>query len=120
VNTAAATPAALPQPKYLYKARVVKIVDGDTLDLDVDLGLRVRTQIRARLFDVDAPEKWDPRGLALTQLLQAMLPPGSEVLVHTYKDPKDKFGRWLAKVSHSCFEGDMAAWLIANGHMKEA
>lgn len=105
---------------YVYKAKVVKVVDGDTLDLDVDLGLRVRTQIRVRLLDVDAPERGDPRGRSLTQLLQVMLPVGSEVQVQTFKDPKDKFGRWLAKVSHDCFGGDMAAWLIANNYLKEA
>jgi hypothetical protein len=43
-------------PKYQYRAVCTRVVYGDTYDLDVDLGLGVTLNIRARLRNVDAPE----------------------------------------------------------------
>lgn len=41
-----------------YNAHVVRVVDGDTLDLRVDLGFTVLVKIRARLHGVDTPETY--------------------------------------------------------------
>lgn len=45
------------EPAYLYRAEVVSVVDGDTIDVDIDLGfyIWIKKQ-RIRLLDIDAPE----------------------------------------------------------------
>lgn len=41
---------------YVRYARLVKVVDGDTVDLDVDLGWKLRQIVRFRLLGLDTPE----------------------------------------------------------------
>lgn len=41
---------------YEYKAKLLRVVDGDTLDLEVDLGFRTFQRIRCRLYGLNAPE----------------------------------------------------------------
>lgn len=41
---------------YEYYAKVLNVVDGDTFDLDVDLGFKIHHQIRVRLLNIDTPE----------------------------------------------------------------
>ena len=42
---------------YEYKVKVVHIVDGDTIDVDIDLGFKtVLTKRRIRLYGIDTPE----------------------------------------------------------------
>lgn len=85
-----------------YSAEVVRIVDGDTVDLKIDLGFRASFTDRFRLFGIDCPERgeigWPEAGEGLKQLV----PVGSRVNVTTShpktRDPKDGFGRWLATI----------------------
>ena len=41
---------------HKYKAKVRRVVDGDTLDLDIDLGFRITLRERVRLMGIDTPE----------------------------------------------------------------
>ena len=41
---------------YRYSARCSRVVDGDTLDLDIDLGFGMHFFERVRLFGIDTPE----------------------------------------------------------------
>ena len=42
---------------YEYKVKVVKVIDGDTIDVDIDLGFNtVLTKRRIRLYGIDTPE----------------------------------------------------------------
>lgn len=43
---------------YEYNAKLKRVVDGDTLDLIIDLGFRMTTQQRIRLKGIDTPEIW--------------------------------------------------------------
>lgn len=55
------------EPGYVYRAEVRRVVDGDTVDLDVDLGFGVwRMAERVRLMGVDAPERWTPAGAEIS------------------------------------------------------
>lgn len=60
----------VPSDRYVRACRVVGVVDGDTIDVDVDLGMRLTlTSERLRLFGIDTPERNDrdphQRALAL-------------------------------------------------------
>lgn len=83
---------------YTYKAIVIRVVDGDTVDFNVDLGFRTYMTLRFRLLDIDAPEKhrgqegWQESKEHLEMLLDDDL-----VILQTQKDP-DNFGRWLCTI----------------------
>lgn len=95
--------------EWRYLATVKAIVDGDTMDLDLDLGFYTRRLERIRLLGsaggVDTPElhSRDPAervqaNLARARVL-ALCPPGTQIEVRTEKaDRRDGFGRYLAQV----------------------
>ena len=87
---------------YEYKATVVKIVDGDTVDVDVDLGWNViirGSSGRIRLFGVDTPksrtrDKTEKKfGLLAKKFVEAFMPVGTKVILRTHE--KGKYGRYL-------------------------
>jgi micrococcal nuclease len=49
---------------YQYKAKVLRVVDADTMDMEVDLGFSIRINQRFRVDGYDAPETWRPRNEA--------------------------------------------------------
>lgn len=86
---------------YRYNAKVLRVVDGDTIDCMVELGFNVTMQIRFRLSGFDAPETYRPKsndekksGLRATSSLGNMIG-GRDVIIES-----NKFGkyRYLAKV----------------------
>ena len=89
-------------PQFVYKAVILKIVDGDTIDVEIDLGFHVFTKQRLRLCNIDAFEKNDKdplkRALALkaTNRVNELIPVGSAVILESFK--QDKYGRFLAEV----------------------
>jgi micrococcal nuclease len=88
---------------YNYKAFVNRVVDGDTIDVIIDLGFGVLTKERIRLLGIDTPEirtkdlVEKAEGLKAKEFVEnAILL--EEVTIVTYKDSKGKFGRYLAEV----------------------
>ena len=87
--------------RYVYWADVTRIVDGDTIDANVDLGFNVFHKIRFRLNGIDTMELRDPDPVKrehaqrardrLTELLM-----GCKILIETRKT--DKYGRYLADI----------------------
>ncbi len=88
---------------FEYNYKLVKVVDGDTIDVDIDLGFGVwlRNQ-RIRMYGIDTPEsrtrddEEKKFGLLAKDKLQTLLANGKAL--RTYKDAKGKFGRILADV----------------------
>lgn len=110
------------EPAYLYRAEVVHVVDGDTIDVDIDLGFYtwIKKQ-RIRMFGIDAPEmRGDerPAGQAATEFLRDLID-GKTVILRTIKgkdggDSRGKYGRWLATVY---IDGlDVNQHMIDTGH----
>ena len=89
---------------FEYKCKVTNIVDGDTVDVDIDLGFGVwlRDQ-RIRLYGIDTPESRtsDPSeklyGKAAAEFLKKWLD-GGDVTIKTHKDERGKFGRILGEL----------------------
>ena len=75
----------------LLHARVVKVVDGDTIRVRTDQGIR-----SVRLDSIDAPEKRQPGGKASRQALQALLPVNSEVDILDLGE--DRYQRMLGQI----------------------
>lgn len=86
---------------YQYRARLERVVDGDTLDLFVDLGFQIWVHQRLRVLGIDAPERFAPGGREATAFLTELIPAGSIVTIDTQKTVSDKYGRWLADVTLS-------------------
>jgi micrococcal nuclease len=87
---------------YTYKAIVVRVVDGDTVDVDIDLGFGVWfSNQRIRLLGVDTPEcrtrdlTEKKFGLLAKSIVEGFCPVGKDILLQTELDDKGKFGRIL-------------------------
>lgn len=86
---------------YTYKATPIKVVDGDTVVFQVDLGFRISQIIKARFYGINAPEikgKSRPQGLISKDFVTQQLPLGKDVTIKTYKDKQEKYGRYLVDV----------------------
>lgn len=95
----------LPEPDRIYKAKVLRVIDGDTFEVLVDVGFHIEAHMPLRLAHVDAPEHNTADGKAAIKYVTDLI--GSlpaAVVVHTFK-PADKFGRYLADVLLDDYEG---------------
>jgi endonuclease YncB( thermonuclease family) len=85
---------------HTYAATIANIVDGDTLDADIDLGFRITVRQRVRLHGIDAPELHGATaaaGKAAREYLAELLRTQMAWQFQTIK-PRDKYGRWLATI----------------------
>ena len=90
---------------YHYPCKIIKIVDGDTVDGDIDLGCGVwmRNQ-RIRMYGIDAPESRTSNqtekvyGVASKRFLEGMCDDKNGLVLRTHKDKKGKFGRILGEL----------------------
>jgi micrococcal nuclease len=98
---------------FQYRAEVIKVVDGDTVWLSVDLGFDVKRRDSFRLYGINAPEMSTEAGVAARQHLVDLLAPGLS-MVTTRKDRREKYGRYLATL----WVGgeDMNKRMVADGH----
>ena len=90
---------------YEYGCQVTRVVDGDTIDVDLDLGFDIIYKCRVRLYGIDTPESRTRnkdekvRGKLAAKFLQNAISNGENVILQTQlKDSKGKFGRVLASV----------------------
>jgi micrococcal nuclease len=79
---------------YTYNATILKVVDGDTVDLSIDLGFKLNIKLRGRFTGLNAPEGKQTDASAW---LAEKLPIGSQVVVET-KKTQEKYGRWLVTI----------------------
>lgn len=100
-------------PNYVYNAVVQRVIDGDSLKLNVDLGFNTWKQNQSfRLLGCNARELSQPGGKEARDNLHAMLPVGTEVTVRSVK--ADKYGdRFDADISLN--NASVVATLILDG-----
>ncbi|MFH1527939.1 MAG: thermonuclease family protein [Bacteroidota bacterium] len=86
---------------YHYKANVISVYDGDTITVNIDLGMNVwANKEKIRFARIDAPEirgKSREKGLKSRDYLRELLL-NKKVILQTIKDRKEKYGRYLAEV----------------------
>jgi micrococcal nuclease len=90
---------------YEYRVKVVKIIDGDTVDVDIDLGFGVwLKKERIRLFGLDTPESrtrdLDEKkyGLMAKDFITGLLSDEGGIVLKTHKDAEGKYGRILGEL----------------------
>lgn len=83
---------------YNYKAKCNRVVDGDTLILDIDMGFSIHSIHSCRMLGYDAPERKEKELNQKCVEKLSSLVMGKELIVFTQKDPEDKYGRYLVNV----------------------
>tara|TARA_R110000824_G_scaffold24717_3_gene86716 strand:- start:1538 stop:1864 length:327 start_codon:yes stop_codon:yes gene_type:complete len=82
---------------YTYRAKIVKVYDGDTVTAVVDLGFGITNKIKVRLKGINTPElRGDERALGIISrdfLREKIL--NKDIVVETFKDKKGKYGRYI-------------------------
>ena len=90
------------QDPFLYKCVIQRIVDGDTIDVNIDLGFGIWLyKERIRIAGIDTPEKRTRDtvekvfGLAATAKAHELVPEGSHCIIRTRRDKAGKYGRTM-------------------------
>ena len=111
---------------YEYDIRVVRVVDGDTIDAQVDLGFKIHHNIRIRLFGINTPEtrtqdaEEKVKGKAATERVKELIREADRIILKSHG--VGKFGRCLGELTIIKFsEGedeskDLTQTLLAEGH----
>ena len=89
---------------HTYKCEILRVIDGDTVDVDIDLGFGVwMRKERIRILGIDTPESRTSDkiekiyGNLAKEFVRSYLKPGSTQVLQTEKDGTGKFGRILGK-----------------------
>lgn len=103
-----------------YRATLIRVVDGDTVYLNVDLGFRVFGAFEFRLYGINCPEKNTPEGKTAKQFAIDWFTQSSvqgQVIVKSFKDP-EKYGRWLGLIEPVGIggSGSLNSDLMSNSH----
>ena len=87
-----------------YNCTIRRVVDGDTVDVDIDLGFGIWVHNeRVRLYGIDTPEsrtrdlEEKKAGLFAKDVVLHYLPEGSKQILRTHKDKVGKYGRVLGE-----------------------
>ena len=115
---------------YIYNCKVLNVVDGDTIDIELDLGFHIKVKERVRLLGVDTPEvfgqKSAPEGTVASDFTKKWISDRQAIWdrfsYHSIKyNARDKYGRSLgtlmwtgAKLAESLNEA-----IVASGNIKK-
>ena len=122
---------------YEYSCRINRVIDGDSVDVCIDLGFDISFTSSVRLYGIDTPESRtrDPQekkcGLLSKKFLEEAVKNGKNIIIRTQKDEKGKFGRVLGSliidgtnINHKMIEENLAVAYygqskdsIAKGHL---
>lgn len=112
-----------PRTAYSYRGKIIRWIDGDTAEIEIDVGFGWFQNTSMRLYGINTPElhssdKKERRAAQLAkECAEQIAPVDSYVQVKTIKD-KDKYGRYLAQM-HTEAGIEVALELIRLGHGKQ-
>lgn len=87
---------------YTYNAKILRVIDGDTVELEIDLGFFIRVNKVARLYGIDAYEMKSriasdrEKANKGKKFVEAFL--DKDVIIKTHFDQNDKYGRILVEI----------------------
>ena len=113
---------------YQYQAYLLRVIDGDTIDVDIDLGFNIKVKKRIRLYNIDT---WEVRtrdhdekktGFAAKARLEDILKQNNNTFV-LISHGVGKFGRVLGTLKVGSIDGDsrltdVVKQLISEGYAK--
>jgi len=105
---------------YEYKCDITRVVDGDTVDAEIDLGFDIVYKSRVRLYGIDTPESRTSnkdekaRGKLAAKFLSDNILHADNIVIQTKLDKKGKFGRVLGVLVAD--DVDLNQALIDNYH----
>ena len=115
---------------YNYKISPLKVVDGDTIDAEIDLGFDIKVKKRVRFMGINAPEsrtrdlEEKARGLAAKDRVKQLLEGCKNIQLHSHGI--GKFGRCLGEIFLDTIDGQekltlesLNELLIREGHAIE-
>jgi len=110
---------------YTYKITVDRVVDGDTIDANIDLGFNVSVKKRIRFMGINAPEsrtrdaEEKVKGLAAKERVKSLLETADSIAVKSHG--VGKFGRCLGELilTQEGEEVNLNKLLISEGHAIE-
>ena len=110
---------------YEYKVKITRVIDGDTCDIDVDLGFGIFIKDRIRLMGLDTPESRNRnlvgKALGLTskaRLKEILKENKGGIILRTSKEGKGKFGRILGTLLIYDGKTSVNEMLIDEGHAR--
>lgn len=115
---------------YTYACKVVNVVDGDTIDILLDLGFEIKMRERVRLIDVDTPEVFGrnavPEGTKATEFTKKWIDDrstsGRFVYVSKRYNARDKYGRSLGTLiwtGNDAISESLNDAIVASGNVKK-
>jgi micrococcal nuclease len=115
---------------YNYKISLLRVVDGDTIDAEIDLGFDIKVKKRVRFMGINAPEsrtrdlEEKAKGLAAKDRVKALLEGCNNIQLHSHGI--GKFGRCLGEIMLDIVDGQekltlvsLNELLISEGHAVE-
>lgn len=112
---------------YEYKAKLDRVVDGDTLDLIIDVGFKMTTNQRIRLAHIDTPETYRvkktseeyKKGVEAKEYVEKRLADNhNEMRINTYKKI-GKYGRYIGIIWLEDSDVSLNDELVQNGYAKK-
>mgnify|MGYP001259803157 CR=1 FL=1 len=108
---------------YEYRVENIKVIDGDTVDVDIDLGFGVwMKKQRIRLYNIDTPESRTKDkvekvfGLASKKRLEDILSMSDDIILRSVQDARGKFGRILGDFIIDDLSGTCGDILCTEGY----
>ncbi len=104
---------------FTYKAKIEKIIDGDTLTTLIDLGFGLSIQQKLRLRGIDCPEMDTEEGQRAKRFVEVRLRNCDFIVIKTYKDSSDKYDRYLADIFYLANETDAEKVAQEGGYLNQ-
>lgn len=112
------------RPVYTYRAELVNVVDGDTIDVRLDVGFDTHIFKRLRFLGIDT---WEMRGeerekgVIAKERLESLIRSSNQLYVQTIMDGEGKYGRVLAWLWIETLDGPLCVnqILLEEGHGTE-
>ena len=115
---------------YTYKISPLKVVDGDTIDAEIDLGFDIKVKKRVRFMGINAPEsrtkdlEEKAKGIAAKDRVKQLLEGCENITLKSHG--VGKFGRCLGEIMLDMIDGNQKLTLVSlnellikEGHAKE-
>ena len=109
---------------YIYKINVTRVIDGDTIDADIELGFDMILSKRIRLHGIDAPEtrtrdkEEKVKGFATKARLEEIVEQNNKVL-YLHSIDKGKYGRCVGDLFEVDFEHESINDMLINEGLAE-